>query len=109
MPVVADTAEERPDPRLAGQVVLRHEPHVVWVAVGDELVVHRVDPPTSFVLNALAGLVWQCLDGGSPLGEILDDIADAFGQDRIQVRADCAPVVALWLGQQLVEEVRSGS
>lgn len=83
-------------------------PDVAWVAVGDEVVVYRVIPPTSFVLNAVAGLLWRCLDGASPLTDILADIADAFGVDTAAVEHDCLPVVGMWLEQRLVEEVGNG-
>lgn len=78
---------------------------VASVTIGDEVVVYRVAPPDSFVLNPTAGLLWQCLDGKSPLGDILDDLAAAFGVDRAEVEKGCLPIVATWLAHQLVEEV----
>lgn len=81
---------------------------VAWVVLGDELVVHRVTPPASFVLNAVAGLLWRCLDGTGSLADVLSDIADAFEVDLERVERDCLPVVDTWLRQRLVEEVRDG-
>ncbi len=78
---------------------------VASVAIGDEVVVHRVAPPDSFVLNTTAGLLWQCLDGKSSLGDILDDLAAAFGADRVEVEKGCVPIVATWMAHHLVEEV----
>lgn len=80
-------------------------PGVAWVAIGDEIVVHRVVPPDSFVLNATAGLLWQCLDGSSRLTDILDDLATAFGADRTEVEDDCVPVITTWLAHHLLKEV----
>ena len=81
---------------------------VVSVAIGDEVVVFRVAPPDSFVLNATAGLLWQCLDGASRLGDILTDLADAFRVDRGEVEKDCLPIVTTWLAHRLVEEALGG-
>lgn len=78
---------------------------VAWVAIGDEVVVYRVARPASFVLNATAGLLWQCLDSNSRLADILDDLADAFGVDRAEMENDCVAVVSTWLAHNLVEEV----
>jgi hypothetical protein len=81
---------------------------VAWVTIGDETVVYRALGAASLVLNATAGLLWQCLDSTSSLGDILDDLADAFGTDRAEVEKDCVPVVSIWLAEGLVEEVVGG-
>jgi hypothetical protein len=78
---------------------------VAWVAIANEIVLYRVAGPASLVLNPTAGLLWQCLDGTSPLTDILDDLADAFGADRTEVERDCVPIVSAWLAEKLVEEV----
>jgi Coenzyme PQQ synthesis protein D (PqqD) len=80
-------------------------PGVAWVAIADEIVVYRVAGAASLVLNATAGLLWQCLDGTSRLCDILDDLADAFVTDRMQLEKDCIPVASTWLAESLVEEV----
>lgn len=92
-------------PEVDPAAVLGPAPGVAWVAIGDEIVVHRVARTASFVLNSTAGLLWQCLDGVSPLAEILGDLADTFGADRSQVEKDCVTVVRTWLAHELVEEV----
>jgi hypothetical protein len=83
-------------------------PGVAWVAIADETVVYRVAGAASLVLNATAGLLWQCLDGTSRLADILDDLADAFATDRTKLEKDCLPVVSTWLAESLVEEVHGG-
>jgi hypothetical protein len=80
---------------------------VAWVATGDEIVLYRVADAASLVLNATAGLLWQCLDGSSRLGDIFNDLADAFGLDRANVEADCVPVMRRWLAEHLIEKVDS--
>lgn len=81
---------------------------VAWVAIGDEVVIYRVAGRASLVLNSTAGLLWQCLDGASRLADIFDDLADAFGADRVEVEQDCVPMVSRWLAEHLVEEVARG-
>jgi hypothetical protein len=78
---------------------------VAWVAIADETVVYRVAGAACVVLNTTAGLLWQCLDGASPLADIFDDLADAFSTDRSELEKDCIPVVSRWLAESLVEEV----
>jgi hypothetical protein len=92
-------------PELDPATVLAPAGGVAWVAIGDEIVVYRVTPPDSFVLNTTAGLLWRCLDGSSRLTDILDDLAGVFGVDRAEVEKDCVPVMSTWLAHHLVEEV----
>lgn len=86
-------------------MVLAPAPGVAWVEIGDEIVVYRVADAASLVLNATAGLLWQCLDRVSPLAAIFDDLAAAFNADRAEVESDCRPLVNRWLAERLVEEV----
>lgn len=48
------------------------------------------DPAGSGVhqLDAVGALVWQLLDGRSPVAELVADLADAFGADEAQVATD---------------------
>jgi len=54
------------------------------------------------VLNQTAGVLWQCIDGVSPLGEILSDVSDAFQVPLDVLVNDIVPVVAAWKRDQLV-------
>lgn len=76
--------------------------------IGDEVVIYRVAGAASLVLSNTAGLLWQCLDGTSPLADILDDLAEAFRAERMAVERDCLPVLRRWLAENLVEEVPGG-
>lgn len=95
-------------PEVDRDAVLGPAADVAWVAVADEVVVYRAADAASLVLDPIAGLLWQCLDRSSRLGDILDDLADVFRADRAQVEEDCIPVLRTWLAESLVEEVRSG-
>src|SRR5437660_11145906 len=81
---------------------------VAWVAIGDEIVLYRASDAASLVLNSTAGLLWQCLDGTSRLADIVDDLAQTFGANRIEVEKDWVPMVSTWLSENLVEEVTGG-
>jgi hypothetical protein len=95
-------------PEVNASAVLGPAAGVAWVAIGDEVVVYRVDGAASLVLNSTAGLLWQCLDGASSLADIVDDLADAFGANRAEVEKDCVPMVSTWLVEKLVREVAGG-
>jgi len=92
-------------PKVEPGAVLGPVDGVAWVAIGDEIVLYRASDAASLVLNSTAGLLWQCLDGRSPLTDILDDLAEAFRADRAAVETDCVPVVSTWLAEHLVEQV----
>ena len=74
--------------------------------IGDEVVVYRVAGAASLVLSNTAALLWQCLDGASPLSEIFDDFAEVFRADWADIERDCLPALTLWLVKDLIEEVR---
>ena len=70
---------------------------VRWALAGAEAVVQVPALAVTYVLDPTAAMLWQCLDGISPLGAVFADIADAFGVPGQQVAADCLPVIDSWL------------
>jgi len=46
------------------------------------------------LLDPIAAVVWQCLDGAATVPEIADDLAPAFGRDPRALRADVEAAVA---------------
>ena len=54
---------------------------------GDTIVYHH---PTGEVhrLDAVGSVVWQFLDGQTPVDDLVTDLADAFAVDRTVVRGD---------------------
>lgn len=75
--------------------VLQHGA-VRWALAGTEAVVHMPALGATHVLDRSAAMLWQCLDGVSPLEEIFADMAAVFGVDRSVVEHDCLPVVRSW-------------
>ena len=95
------TAETHFEPRLTlDAVVGRGDVH--WALAGAEAVVQVPALAATHVLDPTSALLWQCLDGVSPLGLVFADIADAFGVPAQQIAADCLPVIGTWLYSQLV-------
>jgi hypothetical protein len=86
------------------ETVLRRVPDVAWTPIADEIVVHRVLTTTSWVLNPMAGLVWQCLDGESSVEEILGDVAEVFAVNEAHVRDDFLPILEVWVREGIAEE-----
>ena len=84
---------------------VRHSPDAFWVPIGSELVVHSVSRATSHVLDAMAGLLWQCIDGESRIEAILDDISDVYDVELDRVVDDFLPIVASWLNDGILEVV----
>jgi hypothetical protein len=77
--------------------VVAHGP-VIWAMAGQMHAAHHV-------LDPAAAILWQCLDGATPLSVIFADIAQAFGAPEQQVAADCLPVVHSWLLAGIVLQV----
>ncbi len=70
---------------------------VAWAQIGDELVVHRPGGPRAHVLDRIASVIWQCLDGESVLADVFTDIAEVVELPVAVVTADCLPVVESWI------------
>jgi hypothetical protein len=70
---------------------------VQWVHLNEEIVLWNPDTSVSHVLDPMAALLWQCIDGRSTLTEIMTDVAEAFGRAVDEVRDDFEPAVAVWL------------
>jgi len=89
-------------PLVAGEGSVLVPGDVRWALAGAEVVVHAPALGSTHVLDAVASLVWQCLDGESALREVFCDLGDAFGVAPAQVAADCLPVVESWLNAGIV-------
>ena len=70
---------------------------VAWVQVDGAVVVHRFASNDAFLLDPMASVLWQCLDGESSLADVFADIADVAGVAPDTVAHDCLPVVRSWL------------
>lgn len=92
LPMPADTA-----------VVARAD--VAWAVAGNEAVVRVPATGSTHALDPSAALLWQCLDGTSPLRLVFADLAEAFGADPTLVAADCLPVLASWIDAGIAIEV----
>lgn len=75
---------------------------VLFSEVGDEGVIF--DPTTQQMhrLDPQARLVWQLLDGSATLEETCVEIAEAFGADLAQVRADVVSLVHDFTSRELL-------
>ncbi len=79
--------------RPLADLVLEHAVGIRTIAVEGTLLVdeqgQRVMP-----LNPTGAVLWDCIDGESPLGEIGADLADAYGLPVEAVMADVEPLVS---------------
>jgi hypothetical protein len=64
-----------------------------------------VDLDNIFVLNPLAGFIWEKLDGATTLEAIIDDIVESFEVTPEQARIDAVEFIGQLLRNDLVEEV----
>lgn len=93
-----DTIDER--------FVPRRRPGPGVVPFGDQTVVY--DPVVGAIhwLSPSAGLLFQLCDGSGSVGELIDDLADAYGVERDVVAADVLATVAGFGTTSLLEGVR---
>ncbi len=83
---------------------------VAWVAIDREAVVHHPAGSTAYVLDPMAAVLWQCLDGESTLAEVLADIAEVVGAPLADVTAGCLPVVTSWVEAGIaIDRARPGA
>lgn len=75
---------------------------VRWALAGTEAVVQMPALAATHLLDPAATVLWQCLDGTSPLGEIFADMAEVFGVQPAVVERDCLPVVRSWFQAGIV-------
>jgi len=56
------------------------------------------------LLNQSAGVIWSCLDGDIPVGQLIDELAESFSVDRPEMAADVGRALATMAAQALVVE-----
>ena len=108
VPVVYESAPA-PEvlPPVDPAVVYRSASGVESVHVGQEIVLWNPVSLVSQVLDPMAGLLWQCVDGTSSLTEIMADVGDAFGRSVDEVQTDFEPAVAVWIRDGFVVDTRA--
>lgn len=62
------------------------------------------DMENIFVLNPVAGFIWQRLDGGHSLRQIQDEILENFEVSEEAAGADVADLIGQLLAHGLIEE-----
>lgn len=79
----------------------RRSPAVEHVEIDGETVAYDCERNAIHLLNPVATLLWQCLDGSSALGEISADLAAAFERAETEVLTDVLGFARELLAAQL--------
>ena len=77
-----------------------------WTLVEDRVVVRARD--LAVALDPVSSVVWRCLDGESPVGDVVADVADAFGVPASEALASILPVLGSWLDVGMVGDDADG-
>lgn len=89
-------------------LVMRFRSSVATVELDGEAVLLDGDSGAVHTLNPTATLVWLCCDGTARLGEIIDDLADVYGDaGRAVIAADVVELARSIGRQGLLEGVRA--
>lgn len=96
-------AAERPNPTgavaplptvpIAGDRGPRTVEGVVGVAAHDGVVVHRPDTDAIALLDPIAGVIWQLLDGASDRSDLASELAQVFDHPVAEIERDLAALV----------------
>ena len=78
--------------RIDESFVPRGDPSVGWIELEGESVLLAAGGD-SHHLNPTGTIIWQCCDGSGPLGEIIDELSDAYGIDRKTIAPDVLELV----------------
>ena len=73
---------DRPFPPSA---VMARSRSVVWEVLDGRAVLWDSDSGRALSLNSTATAVWRALDGTATVGEVVDELADAFGGDQVVI------------------------
>ncbi len=81
-------------------------PHVEWVDVEGEIVAWNADTESLHLLDPIAAIVFQLLDGVTSLEQTSRELAEAFGRHLDLVRADVLSFATSLRQIGIVEEAR---
>ena len=96
---------QAPAPAPSDVMRRRPSPDVEWVEVGGEIVAWNAVGESLHLLDPVAAIIFQLLDGITPLEVTSRELAEAFGRDLEQVRADVLGFAAALEGIGVVERV----
>ena len=94
--------------RIDESFVPRGDPSVGWIELEGESVLLAAGGD-SHHLNPTGTVIWQCCDGSGPLGEIIDELSDAYGIDRRAIAPDVLELVRDLGRRGLLVGVRAGN
>lgn len=97
-----DRAERDPQP-IGRDVVPRKPEAVAAVELDGEAVVYHEEHDSVHTLNATATIVWQWLDGATPLGQVINELAAAFDAAPTAIERDVVELVGELARQGLLE------
>lgn len=97
----ADAVELGPSAVLAR----RPSPAVEWVELDSEIVAWNADGESLHLLDPIASLVFQLMDGEATLAVTIDDLAEAFGRPPEQIEPDVVHCAASLEEMGLLERV----
>ena len=72
------------------------------IPLDDELVLYDHATGAVHALDRLATITWRCLDGTTTVGELVADLADAFGADEEVVRGDVTGLLVQLAAKNLI-------
>jgi hypothetical protein len=82
-------------------------PSVIAVELDGEAVLYLTERDEMHLLNPLATVVWNIIDGQAPVSTLADELAEAFGADVGQVLSDLTVLLGQLDADGLVTDSRT--
>jgi hypothetical protein len=84
----------------------RHHGNVRWRKLGKQVVVLHQASGTYYTLNEMGGVLWEAMDGRTPLGDILQTVLEGYAVEEAAARADLTALARDFIEEGLVETGR---
>lgn len=84
------------------------DPRIVTIPVGDEAVLYEDDTGALHQLDRVATLVHAFFDGGTPIADIVDELAPIFSVERERIEADVTAMVRHFARAGLLRGMHGG-
>ena len=92
--------------KVPGAQVFARAAHVASAKLDGEIVLFNEQSETLHLLDPLASLVWECLDGEATVAELVEDFSAVFQVDPERAQDDLRRLFASLVEDGTVEELR---
>jgi hypothetical protein len=90
---------------IESRAIYRLRPDVRYRQLPPQAVLIRQRGPEVMVLNGVAGRILDLLDGATPVGDLIDKLADEFDAPRPQIETDLSGYLDELASAEVIERI----